>query len=145
MSTMERQSGSSCLRWSRLLIVMPAVARLLLFFQLLQALGLAVSEAALPELPVVLAVLVDQAHFRLAQDGQEVLVLTCARSPGAGLQRRERRAARFHQHVVDRATGQDHELQFDQRVFEVLLCGGALVDAAVRRLQGTDQKALLSF
>ena len=111
--------------------MMPTVARLLLFFQLLQAFGFVVPEAAVSELPVVLAVLVDQAHLRLAQDGQQVLVLTGARSPGAGLQRREGRAARVHQHVVDGATGEDHELQFDERVFEVLLRGRALVDAAV--------------
>lgn len=68
----------------------------------------------------------------MAEDGQEVLVLTGTRSPGAGLQRREGRAARFHQHVVNRATGEDHELQLDQRVFEVFLRGCALVNAAIR-------------
>lgn len=46
--------------------MMPTVAGLLLLFQLLQALGFAVAEAALAELPVILAVLVDQAHLRLA-------------------------------------------------------------------------------
>lgn len=61
-----RDSSPSCLGRSRLLVVMPTVARLLLLFQLLQAFGLAVAEAALTELPVILAVLVDQAHFRLA-------------------------------------------------------------------------------
>lgn len=45
---------------------MPTVAGLLLLFQLLQAFGFAVGEAALSELPVILAVLVDQAHFWLA-------------------------------------------------------------------------------
>lgn len=138
-------SGSSCLGRSRLLIVMSTVARLLLLFQLLQAFGFVVPEGALSELPVILAVLVDQAHLRLAQDGQQVLILTSARSPGAGLQRREGRAARLHQHVVDRATGKHHELQFDERVLEVFLCGGALVDAAVGRLQRADQEALFCF
>lgn len=56
----------SCLGRSRLLVVMPTVARLLLLFQLLQAFGFAVAEAALAQLPVILAVLVDQAHLRLA-------------------------------------------------------------------------------
>lgn len=122
---------------------MPAVARLLLLLQLLQGLGLAVGQAALAQLPVVLAVLVDQAHLGLAQDGQEVLVLAGAGGPGAGLQRREGRAARFHQHVVDGATGEDHQLQLDQRVLEVLLRGRALVNAAVGRLQRADQEALI--
>lgn len=125
-------SDSSCLSWACWLIMMPAVARLLLFFQLLQAFGFAVSKAALSELPVILAVLVDQAHLWLAEDGQEVLILTSARSPGAGLQRRESRAACFHQDVVDRATGEDYELQFDECVFEVFLRGCALVDSTVR-------------
>ena len=125
--------------------MMPTVARFLLFFQLLQAFGFVVPEAALTELPVVLAVLVDQAHLRLAQDGQQVLILSGARSPGAGLQRREGRAACFHQHTVDRATGEDHELQLDKRVFEVFLCGCALVDAAVRGLQRADQETLFCF
>lgn len=63
--------------------MVPTVARLLLFFQLLQAFGFAVTEAALSELPVILAILVDQAHLWLAKDGQEVLILTGVRSPGA--------------------------------------------------------------
>lgn len=137
------KSASSCLGRGRLLVVMPAVARLLLLLQLLQGLGLAVAEAALAQLPVILAVLVDQAHLGLAEDGQEVLVLAGAGSPGAGLQRREGRAARFHQHVVDGAAGQDHQLQLDQRVLEVLLRGRALVDATVGRLQGANQEALV--
>lgn len=135
--------GPSCLGRSRLLVVMPAVPRLLLLFQLLQAFGLAVARAALAELPVVLAVLVDQAHLRLAQDGQEVLVLARVGGPGAGLQRRERRAAGLHQHVVDRAAGEHHQLQLDQSVFEVFLRGRALVDAAVGRLQRADEEAVL--
>ncbi len=125
--------------------MMPTVARLLLLFQLLQAFGFVVPEAAFSELPVILAVLVDQAHLWLAQDGEQVLILTGARSPGTGLQRREGRAARFHQHVVDGATGEDHKLQFDERVFEVFLCGCALVDAAVRGLQWADQETLFGF
>lgn len=110
---------------------MSAVARFFLFFQFLYALGFAVSEVPVPVLPVILAVLVDQPHLWLAQDGQQVFVLTHARSPGAGLERREGRAARLHQHVVHRATGEDHELQLHQSVLEVLLRGRALVEAAV--------------
>lgn len=138
-------SSSSCLGRSCFLIVMPTVARLLLFFQLLQAFGFVVPEAAVSKLPVILAVLVDQAHLRLAQDGQQVFVLASTRSPGTGLQRSEGGAAGLHQHVVHCAAGKDHELQFDQRVFEVLLRGRALVDAAVRGLQGADQKTLFCF
>lgn len=59
-------SSPSCLGRSRLLVVMPTVAGLLLLFQLLQAFGFAIAEAAVAELPVILAVLVDQAHLRLA-------------------------------------------------------------------------------
>lgn len=64
-------------------------------------------------------------------------------SPGAGLQGREGRAAGLHQHVVNRATGEDHQLEFDQSVFEVFLCGRALVDATVRRLQRADEETVL--
>lgn len=140
--------SSSCLGRGRFLFVMPAVPGLLLLLQLLQALGLVgpqhgVPQAAIPELPVVLAVLVDQAHLRLAQDGQQVLVLAGARGPGAGLERREGRAARLHQDVVDGAAGQDHQLQLNQGMLEVLLRGGALVDAAVRGLERADQKAFI--
>lgn len=64
-------------------------------------------------------------------------------SPGAGLQGGEGRAAGLHQHVVDRATGEDHQLEFDQSVFEVFLCGRALVDATIRRLQRADEEPVL--
>lgn len=64
-------------------------------------------------------------------------------SPGAGLQWGQGRAAGLHQHVVHRATGEDHQLEFDQSVFEVFLCGRALVDAAVGRLQRADEETVL--
>lgn len=128
-------SSSSCLSRRCLLIMMPTVARLLLFFQLLQAFAFVVPEAAVSKLPVILAVLVDQAHLRLAEDGQKVLILAGARSPGTGLEWRKDRASRFYQHVVDSAAGEDHKLQFDNCVFEVFLCGCALVDAGIRGLQ----------
>lgn len=69
--------------------------------------------------------------------------MTCVWSPGAGLQGGEGRTASLHQDVVDRATGEDHQLEFDQSVFEVFLRGRALVDAAVRRLQRADEEAVL--
>lgn len=69
--------------------------------------------------------------------------MTCVWSPGAGLQWGEGWAASLHQHVVDRATREDHQLEFDQSVFEVFLCGGALVDATIRRLQRADEEAVL--
>lgn len=125
--------------------MMPAVARLLLLLQLLQAFAFVVPEAGVTKLPVILAVLVDQAHLRLAEDGQQVLVLAGARSPGAGLERRQGRASRVHQQVVDGAAGENHKLQLDDGVLEVLLGGRALVDAAVRGLQRADQKTLLCF
>lgn len=128
-------SSSSCLSGSCLLIVMPTVARLLLFFQLLQAFALVVPKAAISKLPVILAVLVYQAHLWLAKDGQKVLILAGTWSPGAGLEWRKGWASRLHQHVVDSAAGEDHKLQFDNCVFEVFLCGRALVYAAIRGLQ----------
>lgn len=87
---------------------MPAVARLLLLLQLLQAFSFAVPKAVVPVLPVVFAVLVDQPHLGLAEDGQQVLVLPNARGPGAGLNLGEGWVARIHQDVVDRAAGEDH-------------------------------------
>lgn len=68
--------------------------------------------------------------------------MASVRSPGAGLQGGEGRAAGLHQHVVDRATGEDHQLEFDERMFEVFLGGRALVDAAIRRLQRADEQTV---
>lgn len=68
--------------------------------------------------------------------------MTSVWSPGAGLQGGEGRAAGLHQHVVDRATGEDHQLEFDKRMFEVFLGGRALVDAAVRWLQRADEQTV---
>lgn len=68
--------------------------------------------------------------------------MASVRSPGAGLQGGEGGAAGLHQHVVDRATGEDHQLEFDERVFEVFLGGRALVDAAVGRLQRADEQTV---
>lgn len=128
-------SRSSCLSGSCLLIVMPTVAWFLLFFQFLQAFAFVVPEAAISKLPVILAVLVDKAHLWLAKDGQKVLILAGAWSPGTGLEWREGWASCLHQHVVDSTAGEDHELQFNNCVFEVFLCGRALVDATIRGLQ----------
>lgn len=69
--------------------------------------------------------------------------MTSVWSPGAGLQGGQGRAAGLHQHVVDRAAGEDHQLEFDERVFEVFLGGRALVDAAIGRLQRADEQAVL--
>lgn len=87
--------GSSCLYLLLLLFllpltVMPAVAGLLLLLELLQVFGLEGTQHWVSELPVVLAVLIDQGHLWLAQDGQQVLVLACAGGPlgAAGVERR---------------------------------------------------------
>lgn len=141
--------GSSCLYLLLLLVllplpVMPAVAGLLLLFELLQVFGLEGAHQRVSELPVVLAVLIDQGHLRLAQDGQQVLVLACARGPlGAGVEGRRHQPSRaLHQHVVDSPAGQNHQLQLDQRVLEVLLRGCTLVHARVRWLQRPQEEAL---
>lgn len=68
--------------------------------------------------------------------------MTSVWSPGAGLQGGEGRAAGLHQHVVDRAAGEHHQLEFDEHMFEVFLGGRALVDAAIRRLQRADEQAV---
>lgn len=49
-----------------------------------------------PQLPVVMAVLVDEAHLGLAQDAEELSVLTGAGRPGARLGPR----STLHQHAV---------------------------------------------
>ncbi len=87
----------------------------------LEVLLLCVSCRVVPHLPVVLAVLVDETHLWLAEDGQQVFVLLCAGRPGAGLERRHGRSGGFGLDGVDGAGGKDHELKFDQRVLEVLL------------------------
>lgn len=144
------ESGSSCLYFLLLLLLinvpmMPAVAGLLLLLQLLQVFGLEGTQHGVSKLPVVLAVLVDQAHLWLAQDGQQVLVLACAGGPlGAGVEgRRHQPSGALHQCVVDGPARQHHQLQLDQRVFEVLLCGCALVHARVGGLQRPQEETLL--
>lgn len=67
--------GSSCLYLLLLLFLlpltmMPAVAGLLLLLKLLQVFGLEGTQHWVSKLPVILAVLIDQGHLWLAQDGQ---------------------------------------------------------------------------
>lgn len=111
--------------------VMSAIPRFLLFLQLFEVFGLDDPGQRVSILPIVLAVLVYEAHLGLTEDGQKVFVLSGAGGPGAGLERRGRGTARFHQDVVDGLVGQDHQLEFDQGVLEVLLSGCADVDAGV--------------
>ncbi len=117
--------------------VMPAIPRFLLLLQLFEVFGLDDPRQWVSILPIVLAVLVYEAHLRLTEDGQKVFVLSGAGGPGAGLEWRRHRMAWFHQDVVDGLVGQDHQLEFDQGVLEVLLCGCADVDARVGGLEGT--------
>lgn len=118
-------------------LVMPAIARFLLLLQLPQVFGLEGAQQRVSKLPVVLTVLIDQTHLWLAQNGQQVLVLACI-----GVQRRQPPAA-IYQRVVDGPTRQHHQLQLDQRVFKVLLCGCALVQAGVRELQRAQEEPLV--
>ncbi|TNN34960.1 hypothetical protein EYF80_054876 [Liparis tanakae] len=131
--------------------VVPAVAGLLLLLELLQVFGLEGAHQRVSELPVVLAVLIDQGHLWLAQDGQQVLVLARAGGPlgAAGVRRQpppsssSSSSSALHQHVVDGPARQHHQLQLDQRVLEALLRGRALVHAGVGGLQGPQEEALL--
>lgn len=110
---------------------MSAIPWFLLFLQLFEVFGLDDPRQRVSILPIVLAVLVYEAHLGLTEDGQKVFVLSGAGGPGAGLERRDRRAARFNQDVVYGLVGQDHQVKFDQGVLEVLLSGCADVDARV--------------
>lgn len=147
----DTKSVSSCLCSLLLLLlptvtVMSAVARFLLLLELLEVFGLEGAQQGVSELPVVLAVLINQAHFWLAQNGQQVLVLARTGGPlGASRVegRRHQPSPAIHQRVVDGPVGQHHQLQLDQCVFEVLLCGRTLVHARVRGLEGPQEQALL--
>lgn len=102
-----------------------------------------VGRGVIAHLPIVLAVLVDETHLGLAQDGQQVFVLLSAGRPGAGLERRDGRGGGFRLDVVDGASGENHQLKSDQRVFEVFLGGGALVNSSVRELERAQEEALV--
>lgn len=87
--------SSSCVHFVLLLFLlnlpmMPAVAGLLVLLELLQVFGLEATQQWVSILPVVLAILIDQGHLWLAEDGQQVLVLACTGGPlgAAGVQRR---------------------------------------------------------
>lgn len=87
--------SSSCVYFILLLFLlhlpmMPAVAWFLVLLELLQVFGLEATQQWVSILPVVLAILIDQGHLWLAEDGQQVLVLACAGGPlgAAGVQRR---------------------------------------------------------
>lgn len=67
-----------------------------------------ISCRVVPHLPVVLAVLVDEAHLWLAEDGQQVFVLLCAGRPGAGLERWRGGSTGFSLDAVDGAGGKNH-------------------------------------
>lgn len=135
----------SCLSHAVLLLVVPPVSwlpqvlgRLLEVFLLV-----GVGRGVVPHLPIVLAVLIDETHLRLAQDGQQIFVLLSAGRPGAGLERRDGRGGGFRLDGVDGASGKNHQLQFDQRVFEVFLGGGALVHSSIRELKRAQEETLV--
>lgn len=102
-----------------------------------------VSRGVIPHLPIVLAVLIDETHLRLAQDGQKIFVLLSTGRPGAGLERRDGGGGGFRLDGVDGAGGENHQLQSDQHVFEVFLCGGALVNSSVRELKRAQEETLV--
>lgn len=119
-------------------LVIPAVPRLLLVLLLLgfeasQQLGGA--GGRMP--PVALAVLVQESHFGLGEELQQVLVA------GSGGTRQAGGALRLDQHGMDGAAAEDAELHLGHRVLEVVLGGGAGVEAAVGELEGAQQQALL--
>lgn len=119
--------------------VIPAAPWLLLVLQLLgfegsQWLGGAGGRGP----PVALAVLVEESQLRAAEELQQVLVAWRggSRQPGGG-------HLSLEQDGVDSTGGQDAELHPGHRVLEVVLGGGAGVEAAVGELQGAQQQALL--
>jgi len=119
-------------------LVIPAVSRLLLVLLLLgfeasQWLGGAGSRVP----PVALAVLVQESHFRLGEELQQVLVAGSGGTGQAG------GGLCLDQHSVDGAAAEDAELHLGHRVLEVVLGGGAGVEAAVGELEGAQQQALL--
>lgn len=119
-------------------LVIPAVSRLLLVLLLLgfeasQRLGGAGGRVP----PVALAVLVQESHFRLGEELQQVLVA------GGGGTWQAGGGLRLDQHSVDGTAAEDAELHLGHRVLEVVLGGGAGVEAAVGKLEGAQQQALL--
>lgn len=138
----------SCLLAFCLPVMIPAVARLLLFLELLQVFPFngsyhGVLVPVVTQLPVVLAVLIDETHLRLTEYGQEVLILAYTGRPGTGLEGHGHPALR--QGAVDCPAGQYHQLQLQQGMFEVLFCGRAMVRSRIRQLKGSEQQALLSL
>lgn len=93
------------------------------------------------EAPVALAVLVDEAHFRLGQQLGQLLV---RRRWGAGAGgRRGAHGQRWEEGSVDGVPAQDVQLHPRDDVLEVVLSGCAGVQAAVAQLQGAEQQALV--
>lgn len=140
--SLESPIGVACGRHPSCFLLVPvmsAIPRFLLFLELFQVFGLDASCQRVSVLPIVLAVLVYEAHLGLTEDGQKVFVLAGAGGPGAGLERRRRWSACFHQDVVDGLVGQNHQLKFDQGVLEVLLCGCADVDSRIGGLKGPEE------
>lgn len=90
--------------------------------------------------PVALAVLVDEAHFR---PGQQLGQLLVGGGGGAGAcGRRGAGGGRWEEGSVDSVPAQHMQLHSRDDVFEVVLGGGAGVQAAIARLQGAKQQAL---
>lgn len=122
--------------------MMPTVARFLLLVEFAgfdaAATAAAVSQRV-PELPVVVAVLVNEAHLGLAQDAEELSVLADAGRPRARLGLR----AALQEHAVHRLARQHHQLQLHQRVLEVLLRGRADIHTRVGGLERSQQQALI--
>lgn len=119
--------------------VIPAAPWLLLVLQLLgfegsQRLGGAGGRRS----PEALAVLVEESQLGAGEQLQQVLV---ARRWGS--RQRGRGQLALQQDGVHGAGGQDTQLHLGHRVLEVVLGGGAGVEAAVGELQGPQQQALL--
>ena len=91
--------------------------------------------------PVALAVLVDEAHFRLGQQLGQLLVRGCW---GAGAwQWWGAHSWRWEEGSMDGIPTQDVQLYPCDDMLEVVLGGSAGVEAAVTELQGAKQQALL--
>lgn len=91
--------------------------------------------------PVALAVLVDEAHFRLGQQLGQLLVWWCW---GAGTWGwRDAHDRQWEEGSMDSVLAQYMQLHPCDDVLEVVLSGCAGVQATVAELQGTKQHALL--
>lgn len=92
-------------------------------------------------MPVALAVLVDEAHFRLGQQLGQLLVRGCWEAGAWG--RWDAHNWRWEEGSMDGISAQDMQLHPCDDVLEIVLGGCTGVEASITKLQGAKQQALL--